>query len=121
MDNDEFDRVLETNDNVVVFEHYATPVKPSALPLLDVGFSIQPPANADMKEVTDSHDDVGDMKIEPTLEVEHDNRGEVAVATVVEIDDEKNDDGENVVVSTVVETDDKLDEDGDYCYDNANC
>ena len=77
------------NDDVEVIKHYKTPVKPSALPQLDVQSNIQPPTKAHVKVGTDSHDNVGDMKIETTLAVKHDNEDEVAVATVVEIDDEK--------------------------------
>ena len=64
VDDDEFFWELETNDILEVVKHYKTPVKPLALPLLDVGSIIQTPTNADVKEATDIHDDVGAINIE---------------------------------------------------------
>ena len=63
VDDDEFFQDFEMNDSVEVIKHYETPVKPLALPQPDVGSSIEAPTNADVKVVTDSHDDVGDIKV----------------------------------------------------------
>ena len=89
VDDDDFFQELETNDNMEVIKHYKTPVKPLDLPLLDVGSIIQMPTNTDVKEATESHDNVGDINIDMTLAVNHDHRGEVMVATIFEMDDKK--------------------------------
>ena len=70
-----------------IVKHYETPVKPFAAPLLDS--IIQTSTNAEEKEATDIHDDVGEIKIDTTLVVKCDDRGEVAVATIVEMIDKK--------------------------------
>ena len=102
-----------------IVKHYKTPEKPLAAPLLDS--IIQMLTNAEEKEATDIHEDVGEINIDMTLVVVCDDRGEVAVAKIVEMIDKKNDDDVNVAVATIVETDDELDEDGNFRYDNANC
>ncbi len=89
VDDDEFFRELETNDDMEVIKHYETPVKPVDLPLLDIGSIILTPTNTDVKEATDSHDNVGDINIDMTSAVNDDHGGEMAVATIVEVHDKK--------------------------------